>query len=344
VAQPILTLLEPDEVVEIEESPGEWTSWKPRADFSESGHQDRHFVCDPLARQVRFGLAIRQPDGTVSQKGMIPPQGARIRMPRYRSGGGTKGNVGPRTLTVLKSPIPYVDRVTNRDAAHGGTDKESLEHAKLRGVREWRTRNRAVTTEDFETLAREASSAVARAKCLQARPGQEDPPPGTVRLLLVPTRAKNVDRPSHKDLTLPKWLEEEVDGYFYNRRLLCTNLEIRVPTYRWVYVQVSIKVQERSERRVVEKQVEDALYNFLHPLRGGLEETGWPFGRDLYIADIYNVVQKVPGVHSITDARIRETHPDTEEPSEGGEQIELEEYELVASSYIHPHHVDVVEN
>ncbi|MEM7802668.1 MAG: putative baseplate assembly protein, partial [Chloroflexota bacterium] len=33
--------------------------------------------------------------------------------------------------------------------------------------------------------------------------------------------------------------------------------------------------------------IEKRLYRFLNPVIGGQSETGWPFGRDLYIADIY---------------------------------------------------------
>ena len=90
-------------------------------------------------------------------------------MSRYRSGGGAYGNVDRDKLTVLKSTIPYVDRVSNRQRAQGGRDAESLEHAKLRAPRTLRTRDRAVTAEDFEVLALEASGGVARARCLQPR-------------------------------------------------------------------------------------------------------------------------------------------------------------------------------
>ena len=313
--QPMLPLGK-DEVVEVEVEAG-WERWEQVPDFATSGPNDKHFVCDPVAGEIRFGPAIRQPDGTTRQYGAIPPKGARIRLSRYRVGGGVVGNVGAHTLTVLKSSIPFVASVTNREAAFGGRDAETLEHAKMRGPRQLRTRNRAVTAEDFELLALEASSSVARARCVQPTPEKKDPPPGTVRLYLVPA-LEGVLRPTPRQLQIPDALARQVLAYLDERRLLGTRLEIRTPPYVWVSVQVKIKVENRLEAETVRQRVEAALYRFIHPLIGGREGQGWPFGRDLYIADVYAIVHDIPGVEFIAEAKIfpvevrtGRLHPDT---------------------------------
>ncbi len=87
----------------------------------------------------------------------MPPKGAVLRFTRYRHGGGRDGNVTAHALTVLKSTIPGVDTVTNPDAASGGVTPRSSTHARQRAAMEIRTRYRAVTAEDFEFLAGEAS-------------------------------------------------------------------------------------------------------------------------------------------------------------------------------------------
>jgi len=290
------------ETVEVEVEAG-WEKWEEVPDFAASGPGDRHFTCDPIHGEIRFGPSIRQPDGTTRQYGAIPPKGARVRISQYRVGGGTIGNVGPGTLTVLKSSIPFVAKVVNREAAFGGRDAETLEHAKMRGPRQLRTRNRAVTAEDFEVMALEASSSVARAKCVQ--PGRENdgPPPGTVQLYLVPS-LEGVAKPVPRQLEIDETLAAAVRSYLDERRLLGTALEIRTPPYVWVSAQVKIKVQNRLEAATVRQRVEDELYRFIHPLIGGSEGTGWPFGRDLYIADIYAVVHDMPGVEFISEAKL----------------------------------------
>ena len=70
--------------------------------------------------------------------------------------------------------------MTNPDAAVGGVDAEIITHARQRASMEIRSRYRAVTAEDFEFLAGEASPRVARAVCIPPRDG------GAVPLHLVP--------------------------------------------------------------------------------------------------------------------------------------------------------------
>ncbi len=144
-----------DEVGQVE---GAWVAWHEVPDFYGSAPRDRHYVLDRLAGEVRFG------DGLL---GMIPPQGRNnIRLAPYRTGGGVRGNRPALTVTELKTTVPYVDSVTNLEAAAGGEDRESLERVAERGPKVLRHRGRAVTAEDFEDLALEASTEVARARAI----------------------------------------------------------------------------------------------------------------------------------------------------------------------------------
>ncbi len=68
-------------------------------------------------------------------------------------------------------------------SAAGGVDAEPIEHARARASMEIRTRYRAVTAEDFEFLAGEASPRVARAVCLV--PPEDG---GPVPLQILPAR------------------------------------------------------------------------------------------------------------------------------------------------------------
>ena len=99
-------------------------------------------------------------------------------MSRYRHGGGLAGNVDAGRLTTLRSAIPGVASVTNPEPARGGVDPQSLQSVRDRSALEIRTRYRAVTAEDFEFLATEATPRVARAQLVG------DQQPGvTLRLL-----------------------------------------------------------------------------------------------------------------------------------------------------------------
>lgn len=47
-------------------------------------------------------------------------------------------------------------------------------------------------------------------------------------------------------------------------------------------------------------RVIQALKDFLDPLTGGPDGEGWPFGRDLFVSDIYNLLETLPEVDYVT--------------------------------------------
>src|SRR4029077_15361660 len=150
-----------------------WQEWKQAQHFVDSTAEARHCVRDAVSGEVQLGPGVREPDGAFRNYGAVPPKGSRLRLRSYLIGGGRKGNVARNTITVLKSSIPYVSKVQNRRAAEGGVDGEDIEGAKVRGPIVLRTRDRAVTMEDYEHLAREAAPEVARVRCVTAGDGAD---------------------------------------------------------------------------------------------------------------------------------------------------------------------------
>jgi predicted phage baseplate assembly protein len=188
-------------IVQVEgEAPQVWTEV---ADFADSNARQRHYTLDSATGELRFGPAVRQPDGTIKLYGAVPPRGANILFSRYRIGGGQVGNVQEGVLNTMMVSIPYVASVTNRQAAWGGLDAEALESAMMRAPALLRSRDRAVTESDFEFLARQALPAsIGRVKCLQPRPADEGRvTPGQIYVLVIP----RVMRPS--DYLAPNELE-----------------------------------------------------------------------------------------------------------------------------------------
>jgi len=308
-----------------------WIDWQEVEDFGGSGPEDLHFTCDGVSGEARFGPALRQPDGTIHRYGAIPPRGAEIRFSTYRHGGGTAGNVRPGTITELRAPIPYVDRVVNRRPASGGVDAESLEDAKLRAPHVLRTRRRAVTTADFEHLV---SQEVARVRCLQASlPGADGRPgPGQIYILVVPRLPEHLTTgyiPAGQ-LELADDLRRRIEDYLDDHRLLTAQLTVRTPDYKRVSVTVDVNARAEIEPRRLEQAVAARLEAFLNPFIGGLEGKGWPFGRDLYLSDLYACIQAVEGVEYIKDLQIswldRRNRPHVET-----KKIELLDHEIIVS-------------
>jgi predicted phage baseplate assembly protein len=312
---------QPGEAVEAQDENGDWLPWSEVDSFGSSGPGDRHYVLDGVSGEVLFGPLIRQPDGTERAYGAVPAKGQALRLGRYRFGGGVVGNLGAQTLTVLKSSIPYVARVGNRTAASGGLDQEQLAAAKLRAPHMLRTRTRAVTAEDFEYLARQASQAVARARCIQARTeGSDAPPSGTVEVLIVPAVSGRV---TPQALQPPPELIEEVRRYLDARRLLGTTLVVDSPAYVGMAVEATVVVARHASAERVRQAVNERLARYVDPLTGGPEATGWPFGRDLYLSEVLTIIQSVPGVEYVQDATLYQVDLRTGQARAAGQNIAL---------------------
>ncbi len=290
--------------------PAELQQWEEKPDFSESGPSDLHFTCDSLTGRIAFGPSIPQPDGTARQYGAIPPKDLTIYFSSYRYGGGTHGNVRENQVRVLKSSIPYIAEVTNPSPARGGQDLEHIERAKMRGRAMLKTRERAVTGEDFEELARRASSGVGRARCVQPPPLHvrgdfgENIPPGVVRVLIVPALSRQLLVPRPTDLRVPQATVEKVQEYLDERRLLTTVLDVGEPHYVFISTEITLVADPHADADQVQQRVRERLATYIHPLTGGPNGDGWPFKRALTLADVYAQVGAVGGVAFLLDAKV----------------------------------------
>jgi len=330
-----LLALQTGESLEIEEQrEGQlvFVPWQRVADLADSERYDRHFTLDEATGEVALGPCVRQPAGAMRQYGRVPQAGRRIRMSQYRHGGGVVGNVPAGKLQVLRSAIPYIDRVANLQRASGGRDQESLEEAQLRARRELRAQGRAVTAEDFENLGRGASRAVARIKCCTPGAGDGSLPPlraeptrlsssqaqgkaGAIELLVVPAAFDALKAGDLSQLAVDQALRKTIRAHLDQYRLLTATLNIREPHYVGVQVSAKIVPSEYHRPEAVAARVKEVLRCTLSPLKLQTEEPylaeilgpeweGWPFGRDLFLAEIYSLLQQVPGVKHVIDVQL----------------------------------------
>ncbi len=282
-------------------SAGRSDAWEEVTDFSNSAQNDRVYVWDGATGEITFGPSVRFADGTVVQHGAIPPDGAEIVVDRYRHGGGAAGNVGSGTLTVLRSTVAFVDRVSNSAPARGGVDAETVRNAKLRGPLSLRTGQRAVTVRDFERLTLEASAEVARARCLAPRE-----PAGPVRVLVVPHVRRGPDDQRLDDFALSDTLVGQIRANLDERRILGTTVEIGTPFYQGVTVAALLHALPGRPAGLVRQRALDLLYRYVNPLVGGVDAGGWPFDTDLNAAPLAQLLEAVEGVERVDEVLLFE--------------------------------------
>jgi predicted phage baseplate assembly protein len=328
-----------DPVVETSDEDG-WQEWTRVEHFAASTATDRHFVLDAGSGEVRFGPAVREPDGTMRRYGAVPPKDASVRIRRYTTGGGRAGNVAAGAIQTLRSSIPFVAGVANLRPAQGGVDAESLDQAKVRGPLLLRARSRAVTAEDYEALARDAAPDVARVRCVPA--GVGDVAPGSVRVLVVPSAAREDGRVQFENLVPAQETLRAIAEKLDETRVVGTRVIVEPPLYRGITVVGRLVARPRVNTDRVRDDALAALYRFLDPLPGGGPDgDGWPFGRPVQAGELFGLLQRVRGVDLVEDVRLFTADPVTGVRGQETRRVDLEPNSLVVSF---DHHLRVEEH
>jgi hypothetical protein len=299
-----------DSVVVREDLGGtSWVRWRETVALFDAGPDDRCYLIDRASGRVQFGDGVH---------GRIPPAGVdNIRAFRYRTGGGAIGNVEAGEIEALATAVAGVESVFNPTRAGGGSDKATTEAMLTIGPRRISHRDRAVSAEDFEELAEEASAQVAKARCLAATNltrlgiGKPDPcdrnqrhqargTPGWVSLILVPESPDPRPCPS---VELRRTVKE-----FLSRRvpsLLATGerIVIRPPDYVEVGVEAEIFVTSLEKAATAESKARKELERLLHPLRGGADGQGWEFGRGIWKSDVFSALERIDEIDRVENVR-----------------------------------------
>ncbi len=286
-----------------------WVRYRRVESFFASGPRSRHYVLDYSNGEILFG------DG---RRGIVPPEGKNSIVARaYRVGGGATGNVNAGTLTSLGRSLAYIDSVNNPLSATAGADRETVEEAKTRAPHTIKSRDRAVTAEDYEMLALRASTTLARARCVPDRTNR-----GHVTVALVPkgeTRGEELTRrlvPSNEVLRF-------VRRYLDERKLVGSVLSVVKPRYKDLSLRVMLIRRTVGTSDRLRKEIELKLRRFLHSLAGGRDGKGWEFGRPVLKAELIHVIEEVPGVEGVDQLELRD-----EARNVAVEHIRLEDDEL----------------
>ena len=306
-----------------------WAPWTQVDNFADSGPEHPHFMLDPVVGEVALGPAVRDKAGGLQFFGAVPAKGAALRVSAYRSGGGRKGNVARGSISILVSSIPFIDSVENRNPATGGVEGEDLESARVRGPVVFRTRNRAVTTEDYAYLAREAAPEVARVECAAAGDGADA---GSVRVLVVPSAGHDeLGRMRFEDLIPSSETLEKISRHLDERRTIGARVIIEPPAYQGITVVARIRARPHTSPQRLQNDALQALYSYFHPIIGGPDGEGWPFGRPIHAGEVYSVFQRLRGVEFVEDVRLFGADPITGSRGDAVQRLDIDQHALVFS-------------
>jgi hypothetical protein len=205
-----------------------------------------------------------------------------------------------------------------------------------------RARYRAVTAVDYEELATRvwpttpeaqtlgAKGVVRRARCLPGRnleaPGGNATAPGHISLIVLSGAAS--EQPLTPAQVRPdKLLLEGLWAWLDQRRLLTTRHHVVGPSFAEVKLTAKLFLRQDAVAKDVRAACIKDSRAFFHPLTGGPTGQGWPFGRNVHVSEVYQLLEKVPGVDYVAEVKL--SGPPEEQ--EGGEvvAVKLAPHELV---------------
>ena len=271
------------------------------------------FAVDAESGKISFGDGMR---------GRRPAQGAKLRVSYDRSNG-LEGNVARGAINT-GSALQAGFKISNPVPTWGGAPSEDISEAQKQIPRYIQHRDRLVTVADFEAITlRTPGVQIGRVEVLPAfnpdlAPDAPGNAPGAVTLMLVPA----ID-PAHPDAPEPDSLfMGTVCSYLDARRLVTTELILRGPAYRDIWIAIGIELlADGGAGSEVRDAVRSRIRDFLAPrhLRG-LSETelminpdfadlkkGWPLRRTVSAAELMAVASRARGVRFVRSVRLAGT-------------------------------------
>lgn len=304
--------------------------WAQQPDLDASQRVDRHFALDADSGLLRFG------DG---EHGRVPPRGALVmaRYDSTQGSAGNLGEgrvwkldgaddevnaaLLPAAPATIAAQLDAIEQVTpgilgaapeTLSQAIGRAAQALWAHERLvdfceqadcdtldqqdRGrVLDLTRPARAVTVLDYERLALDVpGTRVGRARVVPGVHPQYPAlsAPGTVSVIVLPEYPP--DRP-----VPTRGLLETVRRSLHRRRVIGTRLVVTGPEYIEVRVVATVRAKSTAFSERIQRDIVLAIDDFLHPLHGGPAGAGYPFGRDVYRAEILQVIDNVSGVDHV---------------------------------------------
>lgn len=230
--------------------------------------------------------------------GRVPAAASEIAV-HYQAGGGASGNVASKILAKLMPDHPEVQikELPKPFAACGGAAAETLNQAKARAVRELATPTRAITLNDFETLAR-ATPGVPIAR-VHAIPDYHPDMPcipvsGSTTVVVLPPCPQQRPEPTPALITT-------VQRSLERRRMLTGEIHVVGPHYSTVSISARLQLKPGIDRRKLIDLAQGELERYLHPLHGGPDKKGWPIGRAVYRSELLALLNNLDGVRFVED-------------------------------------------
>ena len=244
--------------------------WQETTDLAQARSDQQVYEFDPATGEITFGNGVT---------GAAIPQGFRNVLATYQAINPSSGIPAANSVTTLINSAPFITGVTNPNPGSGETTVGSQADAIVRGPQIFRAGERAVTTDDFALMATQVGGVV-KAHAIGCRhpayPGK--PIPGVVGVYVVPPDTNPTPGQGARadpDLGDPDRRGENLST---TAALAGVDVVVAAPVYHYVQAEIAVVADPSAVAATVYQGVLTTLINYLHPITGGADGTGWPFG------------------------------------------------------------------
>jgi hypothetical protein len=254
-------------------------TWKRVDSFAGCDSMSRVFTLEGRSGAIAFGNGV---------SGMIPPEGSHnIVAQCFKATHGKNGNVDAGSIRLLFDGIDGIAGVTNVTKAAGGADGDTVADMVRRGPGLLRANDRVITRGDLEIIAEAASARVCRASAIEytvdsVAKGESLACDKAAVQSLPQMELVVLPMSDYDDLrTAPSFLED-VLTYLKARCPvhLLRRITLRTPVLQPIDVALVISTTEPPPKwKTLQSDIGSRLAGFLHPVTGGPNAKGWPFGQ-----------------------------------------------------------------
>jgi hypothetical protein len=303
---------------------GSWQAWELRQDFLASSSRDSDAVVDPTAGIILFGDGDQGRVPPANYLSSAAPAAQCLIFAAYETTGASNGNLAAgqinklvdsehnRALLYVANANPdgwtlldlKLDSTKNPLPASGGADAETIAQAASRADQLVETTQRAVTLEDCERLAMQTPGTRIARVTARANLHPDFPcfkAPGLITVLILPSLPKGRPMPT-------SGLLRAVSAFLQPRRVIGTRVEVVGPEYLEVAVIATLQSKAGAGKARVQQAAVQKLNEFFDPLLGGPDGSGWPFGRDVYRAEVMGILNEISGVDHVTALELMPGH------------------------------------
>jgi len=229
--------------------------------------------------------------------GAIPPAGVENIHVEYRTAGGTIGNVAAGTINTVISSIPHpvtgaplAVTCTNAEGAGGGTEGETLEHAREYARRYERTLDRLVEKYDFES--RVPNFQTDSGQSVEVATAVPEMTWGGLGWMVYVLGEQGPDaNGAYTPTVIPTNQLMKIYNWMARRKLIGAHLGIQNAATPQITVEIDVKVLPEYQLDAVKNNLKIRLYKMFRP-------TAFGIGNSVMLSDIHHVLYSTRGVSS----------------------------------------------